>query len=166
MPTHLSDVTTEPQHRVLNEMSRQLVQKLDAMIAEQDERVRAFTEKQHSLSALPHTQSPLPQPAHETTHSPVPIPPDSRETPLTAADDAPHYREEAVEEADEPDFEIPRSEPVRQHPVRRSVSDAPPLPFTRPAFTKKQTEQKETNASALLIGLGVFILFLLIRSCN
>ncbi len=49
----LPDVSTEPQRQALDEMSRQLVERLNDMVQEQHERASRFAAMQHSLSPLP-----------------------------------------------------------------------------------------------------------------
>lgn len=46
-------VTTEPQRQALDEMSRELLRKLNAMVEEQNERARQFANTEHSLSSTP-----------------------------------------------------------------------------------------------------------------
>lgn len=50
---HGDEVSTEPQRRALEAMSQDLVDKLNAMVAEQERRAHEFARQQHSLSALP-----------------------------------------------------------------------------------------------------------------
>lgn len=50
---HQDEVTTEPQRQALEAMSHDLVEKLNAMVKEQEQRAHAFAAQQHSLSALP-----------------------------------------------------------------------------------------------------------------
>lgn len=81
-------VTTEPQRQALNAMSRDLTDKLNAMIAEQEARVLQFTSIQHSASIVPaaplHGQECSPVsattqviPPPLITHSPANTPPPS-----------------------------------------------------------------------------------------
>lgn len=83
-------VTTEPQLQALNAMSRDLTDKLNAMIAEQEARVLQFTSVQHSASIAPaapaHGQESSPTSPSTTsqvipppliTHSPASTPPPS-----------------------------------------------------------------------------------------
>ena len=44
---------TEAQKKALEEMSAALLEKLHVMVKEQEERVREFAERTHSLSSLP-----------------------------------------------------------------------------------------------------------------
>lgn len=46
-------VTTEPQRQALDEMSHDLLRKLNAMVEEQNERARQFANTEHSLSSTP-----------------------------------------------------------------------------------------------------------------
>ncbi len=50
---HGDEVTTEPQRQALEAMSQDLINKLSAMVAEQERRAHEFAQQQHSLSALP-----------------------------------------------------------------------------------------------------------------
>lgn len=83
-------VSTEPQRQALNAMSRDLTDKLNLMIAEQEARVLQFTSIQHSTSILPvapshgqessHTSSSATSQASPPpliTHSPANTPPPS-----------------------------------------------------------------------------------------
>lgn len=55
---HGDEVTTEPQRLALEAMSRDLVEKLNAMVAEQEQRAQDFAAHQHSLSSLPAQMTP------------------------------------------------------------------------------------------------------------
>lgn len=55
---HGDEVTTEPQRLALEAMSRDLVEKLNTMVAEQEQRARDFAAHQHSLSSLPAQMTP------------------------------------------------------------------------------------------------------------
>ncbi len=75
-------VSTEPQRQALDEMSRQLVERLNEMVQEQNERARLFAATQHSLSPLPklpqaeQPSPPEPEPVTQTTRRPdIPPPP-------------------------------------------------------------------------------------------
>ena len=94
------NVSTDSQRLALEAMSAQLVHKLNAMIREQEERVRIFSEQHHSTLPVPQVPKPeltsyttpqvsLPQPtaAQVSTHRPAslranvtPPPPASRKT--------------------------------------------------------------------------------------
>lgn len=149
-PVHkASEVTTEPQRQALDEMSRRLVQRLNDMINEQNERAQAFARQQHSLSSLPGMRTPdvpCPETVYAETvpaQAPAPLAP----APKTAGHSAPP----------EP--------PV----ARRSLSDAPPLPFEIPTpGTKKKPANGEKSGgfAGCLIAAGTFLLFILLRSCN
>ena len=55
-------VSTEPQRLALEAMSAQLVHKLNAMIREQEERVRIFAEQHHATTSLPQQFTPATTP--------------------------------------------------------------------------------------------------------
>ena len=57
-PSVEEQVTTEPQRLALEAMSNELVEKLHAMVEEQQQRAREFAAHQHSLSSLPSTHTP------------------------------------------------------------------------------------------------------------
>ena len=69
---HGDEVSTEPQRQALEAMSRDLVNKLNAMVAEQEQRAQEFARQQHSLSSLP-TQT-LPEISIPTLPNPEPTP--------------------------------------------------------------------------------------------
>lgn len=86
-------VTTEPQRRALDEMSRELLDKLNSMVAAQNARAEEFARTQHSLSARPMVFN-LPGTAphctptttgHSTTHPATPLP----AAPTTSGEHAP-----------------------------------------------------------------------------
>ncbi len=56
------EVTTEPQRQALDDMSRQLVERLNDMVREQNERAERFAATQHSLSHLPGQQQEAAEP--------------------------------------------------------------------------------------------------------
>ncbi len=66
-PPQPPEVTTEPQRKALDEMSQNLVEKLNEMVREQNERVERFAAIQHSRSATP-AQMAAPDP---TSFAPV-----------------------------------------------------------------------------------------------
>ena len=76
---HGDEVTTAPQRQALETMSQNLIEKLNAMVAEQEQRARDFAAHQHSLSSLPSYTLP------EITQAPltsVPRPPEPTESTL------------------------------------------------------------------------------------
>lgn len=135
-----NEVTTEPQRRALEEMSRKLSRRLEGMINEQNKRARDFIEQRHSLSPLPGIQIP-----GLTSPQAVAQPPEPKPAPF-------------------PPPVVP------QQPVsRQCVSDAPPLPFEIPhPESKKGTAGKEKSegSKGWVFALVTFLLFILIRSCN
>lgn len=68
---HDERVSTEPQRRALDAMSDDLVRKLHAMVAEQEQRAREFAAHQHSLSSLPNLQQQFP---HQQSFQQPPAP--------------------------------------------------------------------------------------------
>ena len=65
-------VSTEPQRLALEEMSRDLVDKLNKMVAEQEERAAQFAAQQHSLSAKPSVPTSISQPTYRYSTPPPP----------------------------------------------------------------------------------------------
>lgn len=160
-PTHqANEETTEFRRQELGEMSRQLSQRLQEMIDEQNKRVRDFIEQSHSLSPLPGIQVPgaTEPPAVARPHALKPEPSPSPVVP-----------QQPVSSPVVPQQPFP-SPVVPQQPVsRQRVSDAPPLPFEIPrTINKKGTAAKEKleGCGGWLFALGIFLLFVLIRSCN
>ena len=62
-------VSTEPQRLALDAMSRELVEKLNRMVEEQNQRVEAFTQLEHSLAQRP-MQFTLPTQPPSSRHIP------------------------------------------------------------------------------------------------
>lgn len=52
-PAEYPPVSTEPQRQALDEMSQELLRKLNTMVEEQNERARQFASTEHSLSSKP-----------------------------------------------------------------------------------------------------------------
>ncbi len=71
-PDEHETVSTEPQRQALDAMSHQLVENLNAMIREQNERAQRFAATQHSVSARPA------QPPIQDIEPPPPPPPPPR----------------------------------------------------------------------------------------
>ncbi len=154
---HMPDVSTEPQRQALDEMSRQLVEKLNEMVREQNERARRFATQQHSLSPLPgQMEQPVtPQPTAES--SPLPQPPAPQPTPA----DAKKKRK----------FPFLAQQPVQQKKPQDFAAPALSGDFLAPYALKKneaERDKKSEESGCGTIPTIVFIIILVIifRSCS
>ncbi len=83
-------VSTAPQRRALEEMSRHLLDELNTMVQQQETRAREFAARTHSLSHLPQgaaetAAAPKPQRRNPTATGPT-IPPLTTERPTPPSD--------------------------------------------------------------------------------
>lgn len=146
------DVSTEPQRLALEAMSEQLLERLDAMVAEQEKRAAEFAQRTPSLSPLPEVVQP-----QEMT-PPVQVAPPVTPTevqvakPKRGVPPPPAMRRSVT--APEPEVREQRApaEPQRHMPVRR-----------KPA-AKGENEQSGVGAVSIIC-VVIGILFLL-RTCN
>ncbi len=156
------DVSTEPQRQALDEMSRQLVDNLNAMVQEQHERAQRFAATQHSLSHLPGLLPPEPPPA-------------------------PTYPEPPATAAPWPEAELPAPLPQKQQPRRQKRKTPPPFP-TQPkapqefpskplwetakqhlptrAANSENKPKKEDGVGALSTIVFIVIILILMRACS
>ena len=149
------NVDTEPQRKALEEMSQQLLERLNAMVAEQEQRANEFAARPHSLSSLPSgielpKLEPLPQPQPQGlptgSQSPHPQPaPASR--PSVAPPPGARSRVE-VESAAAARTPEPAPKPAAA-PVRRP---------------KKKEEEKGSSVWVTIITWAAVILIL--RACS
>ena len=132
----------EQQRKALEEMSQRLLDKLDAMVAEQEARAKEFAERSHSLSSLPQGIS-LPE---------LPsVPQQSVPTPAPAVQALPPAQ--------------PKQKSVTPPPAapQQKAASAPP-PVHRPVPKAEAPSEGSISVGTLvLIGAGVF---LLLRSCS
>ena len=135
------NVSTEAQRQALEEMSNELVRRLNLMIQEQEQRAREFAATHHSTlptPAAPVLNIPAPEPvakapAPATVYAPAPPPP-----PVTRREQHPS--------------------PKREQPTRCSAPS--------PGAKKTKPQEEEGN-----IGMGIVIfslvgIIMLIRSCT
>lgn len=144
-------VTTEPQRIALERMSAELVHKLNVMIADQEERVRIFSEQHHSQSPLP--QHPVPEMLPETPSVPPTPVPEPAAKPLVAKFKAIARRSVpplVTSSAPTPKEEQPQPRPI---PV-----------LTTPRKTSESKEEGSIGVGTIVTGI-VIILFLL-RACS
>lgn len=135
---------SESQRKALEEMSQNLLTKLNLMVAEQEERAREFARSTHSLSALPQqvelpkvqdavvqkAQEAVTRKVKEKAAGAVNVPPLVRETPP----------------------------PVQERPQPRRSSA--PTPARKPV-----AKEKDGSGMGMLVPVAIGI-FLLIRSCS
>lgn len=135
------NVSTEAQRQALEEMSNELVRKLNLMIQEQEQRAREFAATHHST---------LPTPAAPVLNIPAPEPVAKAPAPATVYAPAP------------PPPPVSRREqhpsPKREQPTRCSAPS--------PGAKKTKPQEEEGN-----IGMGIVIfslvgIIMLIRSCT
>lgn len=146
---------TEAQRKALEEMSDQLLQRLNSMVAEQEARAAEFAARTHSLSALPELTQPQETPGIPTTGSrPTVSPLPQQPAPQTFAQ--PSHTEPA-----QPAIKIP---PLVRKKAEPEPAPEPPRPIRRPAPQQKKTEESSIGAGTLII--IVCIIYALIKSCS
>lgn len=152
---HDKRVSTEPQRKALDAMSDDLVRKLHAMVAEQEQRAREFAAHQHSLSSLPNLQQQFPQ------QQAFPQPP------------APATTKQGQARARRPHSTITNGPRIpQQKQVKNEVGQqpAPFLPdwdaqFNTPSSTRTQPK-KESGCGVGTIIVGIIIFLIIFRSCS
>lgn len=137
----------DSQREALEEMSQALLDKLNAMVVEQEARAQEFAARSHSLSSLPQQPSPQSIPMPEPEPQPV------QEPPAAASRSSSVKVPPLVRQVQQAVESLP---PHR----RRASSPAPKSP--RPA--KPKAEEGGINVGALVL-IGV-VLFIFLRSCN
>lgn len=143
---------TEAQRKALEEMSQQLLDRLNSMVDQQEARAREFAERTHSLSSLPE-QVQLPStPDIGSPQEPSIAPP----APAPAAKKAQHVppppQARRVDTA-------PRAAAPAE-PAQPRVVKTP----KRPAAAKNQEEDSKVGLGTLVTIGG--IIFVLLRSCS
>lgn len=145
-------VTTEPQRLALEAMSKELVDKLHAMVEEQQQRARVFAEQQHSLSSLPSTHTPA-----------VPSAPVHAAPPVVEAYD---YHQQEYEYSN-----LPPLPPIPPAPRAAYTPKPTPPPVSKPRkpakVVREQQDETEGNIGAgtiIFILAVVFIIFS--RGCS
>lgn len=163
---HGDEVTTEPQRLALEAMSNDLVRKLNAMVAEQEQRAREFAAQQHSLSSLPTLSVPE---VAEPVISEIPVAA-PQQTGIKARI-APQYRsEERVKTAPPPPTrklpEVPKAATNQEffrYNETRQVNTTSAREYKMPTIIRDTgAEKKEGTIGAGTIATIIFILFILI----
>ncbi len=155
---HRPDVSTEPQRQALDEMSRQLVERLNDMVREQRARVERFAATQHSLSSLPG----LP----ELPEAPPLLPePEEALPPHPEAETSAQPRAAKAKRISIP---LPRA----ARPKKPQNFDAVPAP-ERPSWldrlphaSNKEGRQEESGCGTIPTLVAIIIFIILARSCS
>ena len=137
-----NSVSTEPQRLALESMSRDLLQKLNDMVAEQEKRAHEFAARQHSLSSLPADTHPqLPKP-------PIPAAPVLPQIPTYSQ--APTYTQPS-----------PHLPPVpRSNPPPRQGKTQPP--YYAP---DKQNKKEEGVGVGTVLTIVLIFFFIVLKGC-
>ncbi len=149
----MPDVSTEPQRQALDEMSRQLVVRLNEMVREQHERARRFAAAQHSLSPLPGMPASAPAPfaTPEEVPHPEPQPPASTERKRKI----PFLPQQAAPQKKPQDFAAPALSGSLLAPCVQKKAEA-----------AKGKKREESGCGTLPTIVFIIILVLIIRSCS
>ena len=144
-------VSTEAQRQALENMSNELIRKLNLMIQEQEQRVQEFARTHHSqlstpaVPSLPQIQplapAPAPAPAPKPARKVTPPPPATRKIPPATRKIQP-----AIE-----DWEIPT--PVSATTVRKPVR-------------KTEKAPEENNIGVGIVVFSIIGIIMLVRSCT
>lgn len=146
---------SESQRKALEEMSQNLLTKLNLMVAEQEERAREFARSTHSLSALPQQVE-------------LPKLPKVQDAVVQKAQDvlvqkaqeavARKVKEKAAGAVNVPPLVRETPPPVQERPQPRRSSA--PTPARKPV-----AKEKDGSGMGMLVPVAIGI-FLLIRSCS
>ncbi|MBR5879913.1 MAG: hypothetical protein IKY91_10170 [Akkermansia sp.] len=149
-------VSTEAQRLALEAMSAQLVHKLNAMISEQEERVRVFSEQHHST--LPVPQVPKPEVSSQVL-------PQVEQTPQVALPPTPYPAPEKAKVTPPPPATRRPAKNDRQHDY---TTPANPEQKSLRIGPKKNTatEQEEGNIGIGMIIFALVGIILLLRACS
>ena len=165
---HGDEVSTEPQRQALEAMSNDLVAKLNAMVAEQEQRAHEFALQQHSLSSLP-TQT-LPEisaPAlPEITSVPTIQPREPSVQQQAQGVYGRMYRQEAPTITNGPALpQVPRavSQPRFQQRSAQQHTHNSSRDYRMPTVIRDtDSDKKEGGLSASTVAIIIFVLFVFI----
>lgn len=149
---------TESQRIALEEMSQQLLERLNAMVAEQEKRAAEFAARTHSLSALPEVVPP-PQ---------VPVVPELVAPPATALPPVPPLQAErrvaappsAARSVPPPPAAKPKAEPAPQ----QQWTPAPKKSL--PGAPRGQQQGEQSSIGFGWVAFVMFVIYFLIRACS
>ncbi len=176
---HGDEVSTEPQRLALEAMSRDLVEKLNAMVAEQEQRARDFAAHQHSLSSLPAQMTP------ELTRIEMPeapsIPEIQSETPTATRGVKARMGAQQVPpqpQSQQSSPSAPQLPPVPTPQVHKKQAEWQPYgpqsqaernssPYRMPTIIREPKDKKEGTIGAGTISVIIFIvLIILMHGCE
>lgn len=140
---HWKEVSTEPQRRALEEMSLSLTQKLHAMVAEQEERVKAFAAQHNGLSPLPRQQDE----GQGDSYEPLP-----RQQPGLVGQTKPAI-------TNGPAIPTPQ-------PSRNMANELPPRPKEPPLFSPASPKKESTIGSGMMGFFIVLFVIFILRACD
>ncbi len=150
------EVSTEPQRQALDEISRQLVEKLNTMVREQNERAERFAATQHSLSSLPAT--PQPEQDDESPAQAAPPPqPAKKARPLPPP---PMHR------AGTPSAPEAEERPLPPQPKSLWEQNRPEWLPKQPAASKEPRKAEENGCGSGTVITLIIIILIIIRSCS
>ncbi len=149
----MPDVSTEPQRQALDEMSRQLVEKLNDMVREQHERARRFAATQHSLSPLPGVQAPPP-------------PAEWNDEAQTAHFPAPHREEPPAKKPFHALLSRNARPKLPQDFSAKSADEPSLLPAWKSAVKKSGEKSSESGCGTVPTIIAIIILVIILRSCS
>lgn len=135
------NVSTEAQRQALEEMSNELVRKLNLMIQEQEQRAREFAATHHST---------LPTPAAPVLNIPAPKPVAKAPAPATVY--APASPPPPVTRREQ------QPSPKREQPTRYSAPS--------PGAKKTKPQEEEGNIGMGMVIFSLVGIIMLIRSCT
>lgn len=170
---HGNEVTTEPQRQALEAMSNDLVNKLNTMVAEQEQRAHDFAAQQHSLSSLPTCNVPelVAAPQLSPVAAPAPKQPPYR-APRPAAARPP--RQQADSTPNLPN--IPPPQPPLPNQTGSGWTDhlqntvytgtQKPTRPRKPTIIRDTHKQQDGSIGAATVGTIIFVIVMLIlHSC-
>lgn len=156
---------TENQRRALDLMSADLLDKLNTMIAEQEQRVQEFSLQQNSLSPRP-METEKPGIARTVNHFPH-TKPLKTNTGTSASDELVISYDDGVHKGEVPP---PGKRSVTPPPIKTRKQPQPHYNVPRPPLPKGvpmgESEKKESAVGCGTIAFGVFVIIMLLRACS
>ena len=155
------EVSTEAQRQALDAMSRQLVENLNAMIREQNERAERFAATQHSVSALP-GQAGLPEIKPLDLPDPAPLP--TMPPPPAQATPKPRHQAQSPSPA-QAKAQAKKLPPRPTQPLDNGEPQTlPQRPRIKMPTGKGQQEQQGCGATSVIV--AIVIVLMLLRACG
>lgn len=157
---------TENQRRALDRMSADLLDKLNTMITEQEQRVQDFSLQQNSLSPRPMKME---EPGIARTVTSFP-----QAKPLKTNLSAPPTDELVISYDDginKGDIPHPRKRSVTPPPIKARKQPQPHYNVPRPPLPKgampmDEQEKKDSAVGCGTIAFAVFVIIMLLRACS